>query len=34
MVLIKIFELYLILQKNNLYDDFINYCTNKKGAIH
>lgn len=27
-------ELYTLLQKENLYDKFIDYCTNKKGTIH
>lgn len=29
MTLIK---LYMILQKEGLYDEFIDYCTNKKGT--
>lgn len=27
-------ELYTVLQKEGLYDAFIEYCTNKKGTIH
>lgn len=26
-------ELYILLQKENLYDKFIVYCANKKGTI-
>lgn len=32
MTLIELLKVYTILQKEGLYDDLIDYCTNKKGT--